>query len=169
MISRDEIVASGITPELIAHVEQQIPDLLKESGERLKHDPFYEGHSDSHYIATTDKREYNSLYIVAYLLHELGRKAVSTHEKACYKPEFKDKVFIRLDRIGEYPADYQILIRGELRPVQDMPLYVESGPHGAKSVFPLFDWSELQVKVGAMYIRELADARSIANGLKEPK
>lgn len=152
-MKRTEILALGHTPELIAHIEQQIPDLLEETKKRLQFDPFYEGLDDSHYIVkrrTPDGAE----AIIAYLLSSLGRDSKFLDEN-CMADLWDTKTLIWQDRIGEHAPDARILIRGDLRPVADMPLYVESGPYGAKSVFPLFDWSELQIKVAAMYIDEL--------------
>lgn len=149
-MKREAIIALGYTLEYIAHIEQQIPGLIEESIKRIKFMPF-----DTETAFISYKQGGKAYSILQHLCSEAGLTLHSStliddipslwmsHFRTEINGMRRDKDHTRL-----------INIRGSLKTIDHMPLYLEEGAYGRQYVYPIFDWSELQTMVAAMMIAE---------------
>jgi len=156
------LAAQGHTPEYLAFMTGTVPGMIEETIKRLKAIPF---DRDSLYVAHSGGR---SSTLIMELLGEasIGCPVVFNIEPGVTAPELTKTLTqyyysapaaadakemglitcisgLRMDRHPGKTLD----VRGVQWPIEQMPMYLELGEHGQQYVYPLFDWSTLQVEL----------------------
>lgn len=149
-MKREDIIALGYTTEYITHIETQIPDLIEESVKRIKFMPF---DVNTAFIAIKPNGKASIV-----LRHLCKQSKLAILEATA--PEGQQLAIIHSlhTEINGTRRDKDhtklINIRGHLKTIDKMPLYLEEGAYGRQYVYPIFDWSELQTMVASMMIVE---------------
>lgn len=155
-MNRNDLIALGHTSEYIDYTMSSIPFLLDETEKRLRYDPWYDASvsKETHFLYNNSKF-LPGVQLVKALLNRAQRFDVLT-----LPPE----EFYNLETLGltvgidpllrASDPEGTVIIRGERRTIEDLPLYLDKGMHSLSWTYPLFDWSELQVHVALLMIIE---------------
>ncbi len=161
----------GFTQNQVLHAMNQVPNLVDEAVKRIEFNPFgtkglFVGHSggkDSSVVRWLADQAGQSDCLTVHIpkpngadgVQNLTRKFLYELDRSVlYMPNYRFEAFgLKTQIDGTRMAEAQrrggrgctIVIRGKECSRADMPLYLEDGLFGLQFVYPIFDWTDLQV------------------------
>lgn len=163
-IPMDLIKELGYTVNQVEHVMTQIPSMVEESIKRIRFMPF---DLEASFVGITGGKSSSLVRFLvdrawpAHLDYDLppGVHFVTEHSDndfvgdndLCISADMLDAFHIKTQFDGTrfskiYAGDApKINIRGNMHDLKDMPLYLEQGLYDLQYVYPIFDWTDLQV------------------------
>lgn len=134
----DLIKDLGYTVEHIEHVMTQIPALVEESIKRIKYAPF---DADSMFTNCAT----SNASIVRFLADSIDY--IPSKSKNIYNPT-------QIDGMTMYSGG-TVIVRGQEVDCANMPLYLEDGLDNLQYIYPIFDWTPLQIWA-ALFLYDLS-------------
>lgn len=147
--------ALGYTLEQVNHCALQLPDMLEEAVKRIKYSPF-DLDISMRVLCTPGKYS----HVLSYIADQVFKPWEDD-----YLCSIDDKPDMDLSNVATLvscltaanpTADPLMEVRGKSWPRANMPLYLDEGEKGKQYIYPIFDWSELQIW-SAIFAYDLAN------------
>ncbi len=133
----------GFTLNQVNHTVPQLGPMLSEAIKRIQYMPF-----DKSDICLVDRGDKNTTVVwhilQAYMLKAGIKEQMSVVQVADLPSEPEEEPTTYLDSLTNTEIG-TLTVRGEEWELSRMPMYLESGLNGLQFVYPIFDWSDLQI------------------------